>query len=126
MTFLLILYISSSVLTVAISVGSRIVVLDKKWKVTLVCAGALLLVVNILTGTETYRETWKARTSAKQQEQLLTTELTSLKDQNRIFHDEIGDCNARAEALTKKFHAPVQFTRGVFESSKTHDSVAVK
>ena len=53
----------------------------------------------------------------------LKRKVQSLDKQNQALNDQIGDCNARMEALSAKFHAPAHFKRGISENLKTTDSV---
>ena len=72
----------------------------------------------------------QSKKQSKLQTQRLETRVESLDnksraldEQNRVLSDQIGDCNARMEALTAKFHAPAHFKRGMSEKSTTTDSI---
>jgi cell division protein FtsB len=122
----LVLFILSSALSIAISVGSKVMPDGKRKNNVLLCLGSCLFVVLCMMGLTTYRGTLESRKQAREQEQSLSKEIASLKNQNLMLDDQIGDCNARAEALTTKFRAPVNFTRGVSERLQTQDSIAIK
>jgi hypothetical protein len=122
----LVFFILSSALSIAISVGSKVMADGKRKNNVLLCLGSCLFVVLCMMGLTNYRYNQESKKQAREQEQSFSTEIVSLKNQNRALGNQIGDCNARAEALTTKFRVPVHFTRGVSERLQAQDSVAMK
>jgi uncharacterized protein HemX len=64
---------------------------------------------------------------SKQQTQRLETKMEeqtrTSEERNRALTDQIGDCNARVEALSTKLRAPAHLKRGISEKVTTSDSV---
>jgi hypothetical protein len=71
---------------------------------------ASLLVVATI-GAITYFENGRLKQQAHDQTEKLNADIGTLRDQNRTLGDQIGDCNARIEAVTSKLHAPAHLKR---------------
>jgi membrane protein implicated in regulation of membrane protease activity len=120
------------VLSILIAVLSLLITITSRLKYRNTLAVTNFAVVALLLIT-IYRDNRQSRKQGEEQRQTLEATMDDLSGQNRTlihqnqaFADQITDCNARAEALTKKIHAPVQFTRAISEAGSTKDSVNVK
>jgi len=124
---LLLLVVLNAALSVAVSLGSKVIPDSKKWKNNLILSfGCFLFLGLVCAGIVTRRDNRVSKEMARHEADSLKADIVSLRDQNQKLIDYSRDCNARVEALTTKFHAPVHFTRGITESLKTQDSVAHK
>lgn len=85
-----------------------------------------LAITGYVDNRQSKQQTQRLETNVKSlsdQSGALEKQTRTLEEQNRALTDQIGDCNARMEALGTKFHVPAHLRRGSSEKATTSDSI---
>jgi hypothetical protein len=106
--------------------GGRLAKHRNTFAVTNCIAVVLLLMANSRESGQLRRRAEGQRRTLEAKIDGLSAQNRGLMDRNQAFADHLADCNARAEALTKKAHASAQLTRDIGEVVSAKDSLTGK